>query len=71
LPAPLRETLAVFVGCGGSVARAAEALYVHRNTVRYRLRRVEQLTGLDLRRPEDRLLCELVLLAERVEAASA
>jgi len=29
------------------------------------------LTGLDLRRPEDRLLCELVLLAERVEAASA
>jgi hypothetical protein len=40
---------------------------VHRNTVRYRLRRAEQLTGLDLRRPEDRLLCELVLLAERVE----
>jgi DNA-binding PucR family transcriptional regulator len=43
---------------------------VHRNTVRYRLHRVEQLTELDLRRPEDRLLCELVLLAERVEAAS-
>jgi PucR family transcriptional regulator, purine catabolism regulatory protein len=70
LPAPLRDTLAAYVRCGGSVARTAEALYVHRNTVRYRLRRVEQLTELDLRRPEDRLLCELVLLAERVEAAS-
>ena len=70
LPTPLRDTLAAYVRCGGSVARTAEALYVHRNTVRYRLRRVEQLTELDLRRPEDRLLCELVLLAERVEAAS-
>jgi purine catabolism regulator len=71
LPRPLRDTLAVYVRSGGSVARTADALYVHRNTVRYRLRRAEQLTGLDLRRPEDRLLCELVLLAERVEAASA
>ena len=71
LPMPLRDTLAAYVRCGGSVARTAEALYVHRNTVRYRLRRVEQFTELDLRRPEDRLLCELVLLAERVEAASA
>lgn len=71
LPAPLRETLTAYVRCGGSVARTAEVLYVHRNTVRYRLRRMEQFTGLDLRRPEDRLLCELVLLAERVESASA
>ena len=39
LPAPLRETLTAYLRCGGSVARTAEALYVHRNTVRYRLRR--------------------------------
>jgi purine catabolism regulator len=71
LPGPLRETLTAYLRCGGSVAATADALHVHRNTVRYRLRRVEQLTALDLGRPEDRLLLELVLLAERVERGSA
>jgi purine catabolism regulator len=71
LPALLRETLTAYLRCSGSVAGAADALHVHRNTVRYRLRRVEQLTGLDLGRPEDRLLLELVLLAERIERGSA
>jgi len=69
--AVLLATVEAWLDAGGSATAAGHALFCHPNTVRYRLRRVEQLTGLDLRRPEDRLLCELVLLAERVEAASA
>ncbi|MFE1983635.1 PucR family transcriptional regulator [Streptomyces mirabilis] len=41
----LRQTLLSYLDQGGSIARAAEALYVHRNTVVYRLRRAEELLG--------------------------
>ncbi|MFF3661057.1 PucR family transcriptional regulator [Streptomyces olivochromogenes] len=41
----LRQTLLSYLDHGGSIARAAEALYVHRNTVVYRLRRAEELLG--------------------------
>ncbi|MHA6763471.1 PucR family transcriptional regulator [Streptacidiphilus sp. PAMC 29251] len=45
----------------GDVREAADELHVHPNTVRYRIRRAEQLTGLDLRSPEQRLLAMLQL----------
>jgi PucR family transcriptional regulator, purine catabolism regulatory protein len=69
LPAELRETLAVYLESGASASAAGRALFVHRNTVHYRLRRIEQLTGLQLARLEDRMLLELGLLASRVELA--
>lgn len=55
----LVPTLAAFLEADGSWARCAEALHVHVNTVRYRIQRVEQLTGRDLSRLEDRV--DLVL----------
>lgn len=48
------------------MAGTAGRLYLHRNTVHYRLRRIEQSTGLDLSRMEDRMLCELGVLAARL-----
>ncbi len=54
-PATDREvllgTLRSWFAQGGSPSAAAEQLYVHRNTVRYRLRRVEELTGRSLAEP--------------------
>jgi sugar diacid utilization regulator len=43
----LMETLRAYLDSDLDVARTAEALYVHPNMVRYRLRRVSELTGLD------------------------
>jgi DNA-binding PucR family transcriptional regulator len=43
----LLETLRAYLDCDLDVRRAADALYVHPNTVRYRLRRISELTGLD------------------------
>jgi DNA-binding PucR family transcriptional regulator len=40
------ETAAAFLEAGGSIEATARALFVHPNTVRYRLRRVAELTGL-------------------------
>jgi DNA-binding PucR family transcriptional regulator len=43
----LISTLRAYAGCDLNARRAAEALFVHRNTVLYRLQRVTELTGLD------------------------
>lgn len=59
--ADLCASAAAFLADHGDVRSAAERVRVHPNTLRYRLRRVEQVTGLDLRVPSDRLLLELQL----------
>jgi DNA-binding PucR family transcriptional regulator len=41
----LLETLDAFFAAGGVLESAARGLYVHPNTVRYRLRRVGEITG--------------------------
>jgi DNA-binding PucR family transcriptional regulator len=46
---------------GGDVNGAAEALCLHPNTLRYRLRRMRELTGLNLADPIERLIAELQL----------
>ncbi|MGW5110720.1 helix-turn-helix domain-containing protein [Nocardia sp. NPDC004123] len=53
--AGLLETLAVFLGCEGSWRQAADRMHLHLNTVRYRIGRIEELTGRDLGRLDDRL----------------
>lgn len=53
--AGLRETLEAFLECSGSWNRTAQMLHLHVNTVRYRIARVEKLTGRDLSRLEDRV----------------
>lgn len=44
----LVETLKAYMDCGGNVQEVADLLHVHKHTVRYRLRRVTELTGLDV-----------------------
>jgi PucR C-terminal helix-turn-helix domain/GGDEF-like domain len=55
------ETLAVYFRENGSPARAAQQLNVHPNTVGYRIRRVEELTGLSFARHRDRLMAEVAV----------
>jgi hypothetical protein len=44
----LLHTIETWLSCGTSPERTAAALYIHRNTLRYRLKRYEELTGCDL-----------------------
>ena len=60
--AVLIETLESFLAHDGSWARAAKSLYVHVNTVHYRIERVEHLTGRDLSRLDHRLDLSTALL---------
>ncbi|MFJ9209538.1 PucR family transcriptional regulator [Streptomyces sp. NPDC102264] len=53
--AELIPTLEAFLDCDGSWTRCAARLHLHVNTLRYRVGRIEQLTGRDLARLEDKL----------------
>lgn len=59
----LRQTLAALLEHDGSAKHAAEALYCHRNTVIYRAKQIEELTGRSLADPRDKLLLTLGLTA--------
>lgn len=54
-------TLACYLKENGSPQRAARFLHVHPNTVAYRIRRIEQLTGLSMDRYRDRLTTQVAL----------
>nr|WP_262414538.1 helix-turn-helix domain-containing protein [Streptomyces sp. ST1015] len=62
----LARTAEVYLDCAGQAGRTAAALGIHRQTLYYRLSRVEQLTGLDLDDGEDRLLLHMGLKGARL-----
>ncbi|CAM5320087.1 PucR family transcriptional regulator OS=Streptomyces aurantiogriseus OX=66870 GN=GCM10010251_94740 PE=3 SV=1 [Streptomyces aurantiogriseus] len=66
----LLGTLEHWFDAGGSAATTAERLYVHPNTVRYRLRRVEELTGRSLSDPHTVADLRAALLATRSPATA-
>ncbi|MFD3701872.1 PucR family transcriptional regulator [Nocardia sp. NPDC058658] len=61
----LRTSVQAYLRAHGEVRVAADTLRVHPNTLRYRLRRVESVLGIDLNDPEDRLLLDIQLAAQR------
>jgi sugar diacid utilization regulator len=62
----LVRTLETFLDADGNVAQTAQRLYTHRHTVRYRLERVKELTGLDVSSTDGRERLGLGLKAMRV-----
>lgn len=62
----LLETASAYLGCGGSIEASARALFVHPNTVRYRLNSVAELTGLTLTIPRHAFTCEIALVLGRL-----
>ncbi|MGW0611736.1 PucR family transcriptional regulator [Streptomyces sp. NPDC002788] len=75
LLAPVHQELArtaeVYLDCAGQAARAAAELGIHRQTLYYRLSRIEKLTGLDLDDGEDRLLLHMALKGARLSPGEA
>ncbi len=60
----LAHTARVFLQCNLNVTDASIKLYVHRNTLLYRLNRIQVVTGYDLRTFEDALNFQFLYLAE-------
>jgi purine catabolism regulator len=62
----LLRSLEAFIERNGQWERAARDLYCHRHTLRYRMRRVEELTGRDLTVAQDRIELWLALRAREL-----
>jgi sugar diacid utilization regulator len=62
----LLRTLETYLSCNCDAAACAAQLYVHVNTVRYRLRQVQELCGVDLRDPQDLLRVTVARLIVRL-----
>jgi GAF domain-containing protein len=64
----LLRTLEEFLRRRGNISATAEALYVHPNTLRQRLRRIMELTGIDLRK-DDWLMVEIAVKMVKLQEA--
>jgi purine catabolism regulator len=64
----LIKTLEAFFNCHGNLSQTAEALIVHRNTLLYRMNRINEIANIDLNRPETRLALHLALTIRRLLA---
>ncbi|MFJ2849588.1 PucR family transcriptional regulator [Streptomyces rubiginosohelvolus] len=62
----LAHTAEVFLDSAGQASRTAAALGIHRQTLYYRLSRIQQITGLDLNDGEDRLLLHMAVKRARL-----
>ena len=62
----LLQTVEAFLDADGNVAGTAQRLFTHRHTIRYRLERVRELTGLDVGSTDGREKLSLGLKAMRV-----
>lgn len=69
--AELLRSLELFILHNGQWERAARELHCHRHTLRYRMRKVEEMTGRDLSKATDRIEFWLALRARELAARSA
>ena len=65
----LLETVTTYLEVGGVLETCARQLFVHPNTVRYRLRRVAELTGRNANDPRDALVLRIALAVGRLARA--
>jgi len=57
----LVQTIEAFFNYRGNISQTSERLFVHRNTLLYRLERIQEVTGQDLDNPDERLALHLAL----------
>jgi DNA-binding PucR family transcriptional regulator len=62
----LADTLEAYLDCGGAVETCARQLYVHPNTVRYRLKRIAEITGRDPMNPRDAYVLRIAATVGRL-----
>ena len=67
----LVRTLETYFAAGANASEAADRLFLHRNSLLYRLTRIQKLTGLDLKEGRVALALQLGLLATERGARDA
>lgn len=65
------ETVEAYLASGRSLEHTAKELFIHANTVRYRLGRIAEVTGWDPADPRDGLVLQLALMRRRLDLGGA
>jgi len=66
----LAKTLRAYFDADCSLQTTASVLHVHQKTVRYRLTQFEQLSGMDLRKHENRMMVDIALRMQMIRRES-
>lgn len=66
----LLATLETYFAHNGNLSQTAGALFIHRNTLTYRLERIAEISGLDLDNPDTRLAVQLALRIYHLQKAT-
>jgi len=64
----LVKTLTAFLECNGNLTETSDRLFIHRNTLKYRLERIRDITQIDLDDSENRLMLHLGLKMNQIVA---
>src|SRR5206468_2452646 len=62
----VRDTVTTYLASGGSIEAAARALYVHPNTVRYRLRKAVETSGVLVTEPRGAFVMQVAIALGRL-----
>ncbi|MFS8541465.1 MAG: helix-turn-helix domain-containing protein, partial [Tissierellales bacterium] len=62
----LVKTLIAYFKYNGNLSKMSQYLYTHYNTVLYRINRIEEITGMNLNNPNDRLNLEIALKIKEI-----
>ncbi|PYG90314.1 purine catabolism regulator [Ruminiclostridium sufflavum DSM 19573] len=62
----LLSTLNTYYECNASIEKTADSLYVHKNTIKYRLERIHEITGLDIKDNNDNFKLHLAVLIDKI-----
>lgn len=66
----LTKTLEVYLQCNGNITKATKALHIHRNTMKYRLEKIVDLSNIDLDDAEQRFELQLNLKINKMRQAA-
>lgn len=67
----LRRTLEMFLNCQSDIGATAKRLHIHRNTVKYRMERVEHMLETPLDAPDNSLNLRLAILLSKYDPVSS
>ncbi len=67
----LLETLEVVLQCDGNLKKASQQMYIHYNTLRYRVSRIQEITGLDIFSGEGNMNLKLALMIKRLRRSAS
>lgn len=63
----LRKTLHTYLFCGSSITKTAENMFLHRNTIKYRVKKCEEILGIELSSVSDSFYLQLALVLSEKE----